>query len=158
VSRTLAKTGMLASDIAELGFHDVRVPAANLLGREGVRFHEVMRVFQRERLVAGLHAVSMFGRAPGSPRGPLRRPLPIARPRASSLGTAMTGRPGAPQGGGVGWRKALCAAYVLPGPDCRERSAATAAVCGRPTPQGCRRSRGLSPRRTVWPRRISSVR
>jgi acyl-CoA dehydrogenase len=63
VSRTLAKTGMLASDTAELSFQDVRVPAANLLGREGVGFYEVMRVFQRERLVAGLHAVSMSGRA-----------------------------------------------------------------------------------------------
>jgi acyl-CoA dehydrogenase len=63
VSRTLAKTGMLASDTAELSFQDVRVPAGNLLGREGVGFYEVMRVFQRERLVAGLHAVSMSQRA-----------------------------------------------------------------------------------------------
>ena len=45
------------------GFQDVRVPAENLLGREGVGFYEVMRVFQRERLVAGLHAVSMSQRA-----------------------------------------------------------------------------------------------
>src|SRR5262245_16885989 len=63
VSRTLAKTGMLASDTAELAFEDARVPAENLLGREGVGFYEVMRVFQRERLVAGLHAVSMSQRA-----------------------------------------------------------------------------------------------
>jgi acyl-CoA dehydrogenase len=63
VSRTLAKTGMLASDTAELAFQDVRVPAENLLGREGAGFYEVMRVFQRERLVAGLHAVSMSQRA-----------------------------------------------------------------------------------------------
>ncbi len=63
VSRTLAKTGMLASDTAELSFQDARVPADHLLGREGVGFYEVMRVFQRERLVAGLHAVSMSQRA-----------------------------------------------------------------------------------------------
>ena len=63
VSRTLAKTGMLASDTAELSFQDARVPAENLLGREGVGFYEVMRVFQRERLVAGLHAVAMSERA-----------------------------------------------------------------------------------------------
>jgi acyl-CoA dehydrogenase len=63
VSRTLAKTGMLASDTAELSFQDARIPAENLLGREGVGFYEVMRVFQRERLVAGLHAVSMSQRA-----------------------------------------------------------------------------------------------
>ena len=63
VSRTLDKMGMRASDTAELFFQDMRVPAANLLGREGVGFYEVMRVFQRERLVAGLHAVAMAERA-----------------------------------------------------------------------------------------------
>jgi acyl-CoA dehydrogenase len=63
VGRTLDKMGMRASDTAELSFQDVRVPAENLLGREGVGFYEVMRVFQRERLVAGLHAVSMSQRA-----------------------------------------------------------------------------------------------
>lgn len=63
VSRTLDKMGMRASDTAELAFQDVRVPADHLLGREGVGFYEVMRVFQRERLVAGLHAVAMAQRA-----------------------------------------------------------------------------------------------
>jgi acyl-CoA dehydrogenase len=63
VSRTLDKMGMRASDTAELSFQDMRVPAQNLLGREGVGFYEVMRVFQRERLVAGLHAVAMSDRA-----------------------------------------------------------------------------------------------
>jgi acyl-CoA dehydrogenase len=63
VSRKLDKMGMRASDTAELSFQDVRVPVENLLGREGVGFYEVMRVFQRERLVAGLHAVSMAQRA-----------------------------------------------------------------------------------------------
>ncbi len=63
VSRTLEKMGMRASDTAELAFEDMRVPAENLLGREGVGFYEVMRVFQRERLVAGLHAVAMAERA-----------------------------------------------------------------------------------------------
>ena len=63
VSRTLDKMGMRASDTAELSFQDVRVPADHLLGREGVGFYEVMRVFQRERLVAGLHAVAMADRA-----------------------------------------------------------------------------------------------
>ena len=63
VSRTLDKMGMRASDTAELAFQDVRVPAENLLGREGVGFYEVMRVFQRERLVAGLHGVAMAQRA-----------------------------------------------------------------------------------------------
>jgi len=54
---------MRASDTAELAFQDLRVPADHLLGREGVGFYEVMRVFQRERLVAGLHAIGMADRA-----------------------------------------------------------------------------------------------
>jgi acyl-CoA dehydrogenase len=63
VSRTLDKMGMRASDTAELSFQDMRVPADHLLGREGAGFYEVMRVFQRERLVAGVHAVAMCERA-----------------------------------------------------------------------------------------------
>ena len=63
VSRKLDKMGMRASDTAELSFQDMRVPAANLLGQEGKGFHQVMRVFQRERLVAGLHAVAGCERA-----------------------------------------------------------------------------------------------
>src|SRR5712664_4062994 len=63
VSRTLDKMGMRASDTAELSFQDMRVPAENLLGREGVGFYEVMRVLFRSRLVAGLHAFAMAERA-----------------------------------------------------------------------------------------------
>jgi acyl-CoA dehydrogenase len=63
VSRKLDKMGMRASDTAELSFQDMRVPAQNLLGQEGKGFHQVMRVFQRERLVAGLHAVAGCERA-----------------------------------------------------------------------------------------------
>ncbi|MBI4636623.1 MAG: acyl-CoA dehydrogenase family protein [Candidatus Rokubacteria bacterium] len=54
VSRTLDKMGNRSSDTAELSFQDARVPAANLLGTEGQGFYEVMRNFQRERLVAAL--------------------------------------------------------------------------------------------------------
>ncbi len=63
VSRKLDKMGMRASDTAELAFQDMPVPAENLLGQEGKGFYEVMRIFQRERLIAGLHAVSMCDRA-----------------------------------------------------------------------------------------------
>jgi len=63
VSRKLDKMGNRASDTAELAFENLRVPAGNLLGREGVGFYEVMRVFQRERLVAGLHATAGCERA-----------------------------------------------------------------------------------------------
>src|SRR3989475_1435745 len=74
VSRTLDKMGMRASDTAELSFQDMRVPAENLLGREGVGFYEGMRVFQRERLVAGVPAVALGGPAPQGTHPLLRRP------------------------------------------------------------------------------------
>jgi acyl-CoA dehydrogenase len=63
VSRKLDKMGNRASDTAELAFQDMRVPADRLLGHEGKGFYEVMRIFQRERLVAGLHAVAGSARA-----------------------------------------------------------------------------------------------
>jgi len=63
VSRKLDKMGMRASDTAELVFQDMRVPAENLLGKEGGGFYEVMRIFQRERLVAGLHCMAGCQRA-----------------------------------------------------------------------------------------------
>jgi acyl-CoA dehydrogenase len=63
VSRKLDKMGNRASDTAELAFQDMRVPAEHLLGQEGRGFYEVMRIFQRERLVAGLHAVAGCDRA-----------------------------------------------------------------------------------------------
>ncbi|MEK7444152.1 MAG: acyl-CoA dehydrogenase family protein [candidate division NC10 bacterium] len=63
VSRKLDKMGNRASDTAELAFQDMRVPAENLLGQEGKGFYEVMRVFQRERLVAGIQTVAGCERA-----------------------------------------------------------------------------------------------
>jgi acyl-CoA dehydrogenase len=63
VSRKLDKMGMRASDTAELAFQDMRVPAENLLGQERTGFYEVMRIFQRERLVAGLHCTAGCQRA-----------------------------------------------------------------------------------------------
>jgi acyl-CoA dehydrogenase len=54
VSRTLDKMGNRSSDTAELAFQDARVPAPNLLGTAGRGFYEIMRNFQRERLVAAL--------------------------------------------------------------------------------------------------------
>jgi acyl-CoA dehydrogenase len=63
VSRKLDKMGNLASDTAELAFEDMRVPAEHLLGQEGRGFYEVMRIFQRERLVGGIQAVAACERA-----------------------------------------------------------------------------------------------
>jgi acyl-CoA dehydrogenase len=58
VSRKLDKMGNLASDTAELAFDEVAVPADHLLGEEGRGFRAIMQIFQRERLVAAIHAVS----------------------------------------------------------------------------------------------------
>ena len=50
VSKSLKKTGWLASDTAELSFDGVRVPATNRIGDEGSGFIAIMRNFQNERL------------------------------------------------------------------------------------------------------------
>ena len=49
VSKKLDKLGMRSSDTAELFFDDLRVPAENLIGREGEGFIYQMRQFQHER-------------------------------------------------------------------------------------------------------------
>ena len=84
VSRKLDKMGMRASDTAELAFEDMAVPAENLLGQEGKGFYEVMRIFQRERLVAGLHSVAMCDRA-------LEDTIAFARQR-QAFGGPLTGK------------------------------------------------------------------
>jgi acyl-CoA dehydrogenase len=58
VSRTLDKLGMRASDTAELVFQDSPVPAENLLGREGRGFQQLAAGLQRERVMAGVLALS----------------------------------------------------------------------------------------------------
>ena len=58
VSRKLDKMGMRASDTAELAFHDCPVPVANLLGVEGRGFQQLASGLQRERIMAGVLALS----------------------------------------------------------------------------------------------------
>ena len=58
VGRKLKKTGMLASDTAELVFDEVRVPGENLLGAEGQGFAQLVSGLQRERLMAAVLCVS----------------------------------------------------------------------------------------------------
>lgn len=61
--RRLEKVGLAAQDTAELFFDDVRVPRANLLGREGAGFEQLRHNLVRERLCASVTAVSSMARA-----------------------------------------------------------------------------------------------
>jgi len=58
VGRVLDKMGMPAQDTAELYFEDVRVPAANLLGKEGEGMHMLMGDLPYERLLIALSGVA----------------------------------------------------------------------------------------------------
>jgi acyl-CoA dehydrogenase len=57
VTRALDKHGWRSSDTAELVFEDCRIPAANLLGREGRGFYAILQNFQNERIVLGAMAM-----------------------------------------------------------------------------------------------------
>lgn len=56
--KCLRKIGLHAQDTSELFFEGCRVPAENLLGREGEGFAAMMRNLQQERLVIAIGAVA----------------------------------------------------------------------------------------------------
>ena len=56
--RKLKKVGMKAQDTAELFFDNVRVPAENLLGEEGMGFVYLMQELPQERLSVAVNAVA----------------------------------------------------------------------------------------------------
>ena len=64
VGKSLEKVGMHEIDTCELFFDDVRVPAANLLGKsEGVGFAQMMDQLRFERLMIGVGAIATVERA-----------------------------------------------------------------------------------------------
>ena len=58
VSKKLSKTGMWASDTAELVFDGVRVSGTNILGQEGEGFYQLVAGLQRERLLSAVLCIS----------------------------------------------------------------------------------------------------
>jgi len=56
--RNLDKVGLKAQDTAELSFNDVRVPAENLLGEEGMGFIYLMQNLPQERLSIAVAAAA----------------------------------------------------------------------------------------------------
>ncbi|MEU9410834.1 acyl-CoA dehydrogenase family protein [Streptomyces sp. NPDC048281] len=61
--RKLDKVGMKAQDTAELFFHEVRVPAGNLIGEEGRGFYHMMGNLPTERLAIAVSALASAERA-----------------------------------------------------------------------------------------------
>ena len=94
--RKLDKIGLHAQDTAELFFDDVRVPAANLLGREGGGFVHLMERLPRERMSIAILALSSTRAALGwtvdytTERIAFGRPLAAFQNTAFELATAVT--------------------------------------------------------------------
>jgi acyl-CoA dehydrogenase len=63
VAKPFDKLGQRASDTAEVVFDNVRIPAANLIGKEGEGFFIAMRVFDRSRVPTAIGAVGVARRA-----------------------------------------------------------------------------------------------
>ena len=64
VGKSFKKVGMHEIDTCELFFDDVRVPAANLLGKaEGAGFAQMMDELRYERLMIGVGAIATIERA-----------------------------------------------------------------------------------------------
>ncbi len=82
VSKKLEKTGMWASDTAELVFDQVRVPEANLLGQEGKGFAQLVAGLQQERLTAAILCVSASQQALEDCQEYLRQRQAFGRPLA----------------------------------------------------------------------------
>jgi acyl-CoA dehydrogenase len=82
IGRTLDKMGMRASDTAELSFQECPVPAENLLGVEGRGFQQLAAGLQRERIMAGVLALSGAAQALDDTMAYLRQRSAFGEPLA----------------------------------------------------------------------------
>jgi alkylation response protein AidB-like acyl-CoA dehydrogenase len=57
--RNLSKLGMKAQDTSELFFEDVRIPATNMLGKEGRGFGHMMTKLAQERLAQAIRSATV---------------------------------------------------------------------------------------------------
>jgi acyl-CoA dehydrogenase len=57
--RNLQKLGMKAQDTSELFFDNVRIPAANMLGKEGKGFAQMMTKLPQERLAQAIRSATV---------------------------------------------------------------------------------------------------
>ena len=90
--RKLDKIGLHAQDTAELFFDDVRVPAANLLGREGGGFVHLMERLPRERMSIAILALASVRAAVEytTSRTAFGQPISAFQNTAFELATAVT--------------------------------------------------------------------
>jgi acyl-CoA dehydrogenase len=84
VDRSLSKMGWHCSDTAELGFADVRVPAANLVGEENTGFAQIAQAFVTERLALAAHGYGIAARALALTADYVRERETFGRPLSSN--------------------------------------------------------------------------
>ncbi|MFC8716291.1 acyl-CoA dehydrogenase family protein [Kitasatospora sp. NPDC057198] len=80
--RNLDKIGQHAQDTAELFFHDVRVPKADLLGEENQGFLHLMRNLAQERLAIAVAAIAAAESVLEETIGYVKRRTAFGRPLA----------------------------------------------------------------------------
>ncbi len=90
VDRTLTKMGWHCSDTAELGYADVRVPAANLVGAENAGFYAIAEQFVVERIGLAVHAYGIAARSLELTLEHCRRRETFGRPLVSNQVVAHT--------------------------------------------------------------------
>jgi len=85
--RKLEKLGFHGQDTSELFFEDCRVPATNLIGREGQGFKMLMDKLQQERLVAAVGSLTSARRCLDDTIGYTKQRRAFSQPIASFQNT-----------------------------------------------------------------------